>query len=177
MLLNNYYNLVSFFSNNLNDLSGMATTFVGAYNKSGVQITDVTYKSTTTLSYGQAVSKNANPRLELSFAVGTGTTSPTYTDCDMTNDVTSDFTGTSMSLSVYDTDSIITVIELHGTNNTASDISISEIGIFKNLYCGNNTATRVNTMIMHYKLPTAKVISPGDDINLLLKWENTQEVV
>ena len=31
MLLNNYYNMVSFFSNNPNDVSGVATTFVGAY--------------------------------------------------------------------------------------------------------------------------------------------------
>ena len=81
-----------------------------------------------------------------------------------------------MSVSVYDTDSIITVIELHGTNNTSSNISISEVGIFKSLYCDSNAGVLKSTMIAHYKLPTAKVVEPGDDINLLLKWENMQEV-
>ena len=73
-------------------------------------------------------------KADLRAVLGTGTTAPQSNNYALETDVSSSFSDLSTSCSTSsDGSSEVTTITITGTNNTANDITISEIGLYKNL--------------------------------------------
>lgn len=111
-------------------------------------------------------------RSGLGIVVGTGTSDPDITDYALSTDITSSLINTSVSSSTgIDGAGIKTVLSFTGTNNTGSDITITEYGITKAVNIGNSVTTPV--LITHELLSNPLVVPTGSSFVLSVEWKDT----
>ena len=175
MILNNYWNL----------MAGMAgLTF--AWSNDTDEYDDIGLKDTngssllinphTTDQGGSSadVVANWNPRAKLSAIIGEGTTEPTASDFALGDDVTNDMSNYSVTVNTSATNGeISTVITITGMNNTAVTITISEVGIVKEITTTQGNAythVKKDCLLVKHLLDTPKTVAPGEGFTLTLEW-------
>ena len=171
MILDNYYKLVGFFSGRYNDLTTNSTSPIGVVDDTGALISDVIYNSNNNQTYATHTNSNYNIRYDLSFRIGSGLVDPDIHDYTMTTDVTSSFSNFRSDITVAcSVGKIMLTAILTGINTTNSPITISEIGLFKKLYCGSIASVEKYAMLIHHKLDSPIVVASGEGLDFPFQW-------
>ena len=145
MILKNYWNIM----NDIMTKASPTANILGTAKRLSDGF-DVQYQvGGNNSAYAQGyVIQNANMKGDISFRVGTGTTEPTIDDYGLANDVTSSFTGMTVSVSSVVSEGAKVVYLASGTNNTGSDITIKEVGIAKDVKKGESGSPTVSTVLL-----------------------------
>ena len=108
----------------------------------------------------------------IDFAVGTGSTPASIEDYILESDASASFSGKSLSASYanvganYDCEITISAF---GKNNTASPITISEIGIY-NTGVARNGNDKSTVLLFREVLETPLVVQPNETYHFTLVW-------
>lgn len=108
----------------------------------------------------------------IDFAVGTGSTPASIEDYALESDVSASFSNKSKSVAYanvganYDCEITLTA---YGKNNTASPITISEIGIY-NTCIAKNGNDKVSVLMFREVLETPLVVQPNETYHFTLVW-------
>lgn len=133
-------------------------------------------------TWGVRVNRAWNLFQNLSCLVGTGTTEVSESDYCLANDVTSSFVTTvsNFNAGVTDDGHFFVVATWNGTNNTANDITLTEIGLVKvfNMYHLANVATsgigntgEYNILLARHILEEPVTIGAGNTGTITVKIE------
>ena len=168
MLVNNYYLIQGYFATNgyINDAQGVTITGTKSYAGDSPQL----YRGT---GYGQTMNRNGDPRMNLSIRLGTGDTPPALTDYTLENDVTSSLNLSCAVNTGVDGDAIKTVLTVSGTNATATEITLKEFAIIKDIYPNTAPSTTIPYMIARELLKTPKVVGAGQPFTLTFEWSGS----
>lgn len=145
------------------DLSGMR-----AYGNSASR-----YKMPISTYYGgQGTFENWSLNLNLSSHIGNGTTEPTDTDYVLSSDKTTQFSNISRSFNAMaDGNSFKLVHTITGTNASNNTITISEIGITKNIYVtGYPSNVFVEFLFVRSLLNEPIDVQPGRGVSITVEW-------
>ena len=167
MILNNYKNWLAFISSNV---------FVGNNQVYEIGVKDLTGASATLytqISSSSSSTPNYSLKNGLSARVGTGTTEPTLADVCLETDVTSSITNLNVTSSTQASSGVIsTIITITGLNATASSITLSEIGITKQMATGYNAGMQYKTvMLIRSLLDNPLTVPAGEGFTLTFKWD------
>lgn len=108
----------------------------------------------------------------LTSYIGDGTTEPTAMDWWMESNKTNSFTNINRTTNISSDAGVWKLVHtISGVNNSASPITISEIGITKKLYCsGYPYNVFVEFMFVHALLEQPIVVSAGKGFTLTFEW-------
>lgn len=112
---------------------------------------------------------------DITALIGTGTTEPTINDYQLENDISSSFSNLAISSNVSnnvgETYAYERIITITGLNNTSDDITISEIGLQKNMQYANSTnATNKKVLLVRHLLDTPITVAPNETFSITLIW-------
>jgi hypothetical protein len=176
MILNNYFAYLAAQSAIIPPYNGDAnawdTDSVGIVDTSGNQllfpISIGSNNMALLCSYGIL-----NTRAELSVAVGTGTTAVSKSDYDLDEDATSSFSNVSLSIqTTFEDGAAKTVFVITGNNQTENPITITEVGIIKEIskYAYSGGRTKQYTMFLRQILNEPKTVDPNEGFTIPLVW-------
>lgn len=175
MILNNYWNLMA----GMAGLTFAWSNDVDEYDDIGLKDTNgssLLINPHTTDQGGNSadVVANWNPRAKLSAVIGNGAQNPTASDFALGNDVTDDMSNYSVTVNTSATNGeISTVITITGMNNTGDTITISEVGIVKEITTTQGTTythVKKDCLLVKLLLDTPKTVAPGEGFTLTLEW-------
>lgn len=135
---------------------------------------------TSNTNYQTACRALLNPFYGLTARVGTGTTSADPNDYCLETDVTSSFsaTSTAVSYSTNEAGHFVITILWTGTNNTASDIVITEFGATKIMGDKTNTSSSAGTnlslrtvLVARHILTTPVTVHAGEGTTITVQIE------
>lgn len=175
MILNNYWNLMAGMAGLtfawINDTDSLENIGLKDTNGSSLLVNPHT---TDQGGSSADVVANWNPRAKLSAVIGDGGQEPTASDFALGNDVTNDMSNYSVTANTSATNGeISTVITITGMNNTGVAITISEVGIVKEITTtesGNYGHVKKNCLLVKHLLDTPKTVAPGEGFTLTLEW-------
>lgn len=169
MLTNNYILIQTYFATNgyINDVG--TETIPGTKDFT----TGATYSFYKGSGYTSVLNRNASPRMELSICLGTGDTTPAYTDYVLDNDVSSSLNLSCSINTGADGGAIKTVFSVSGINATGSDITLKEFGILKDYMVSDSGYVKKPYLIARELLKTPKVISAGQPFTLTFEWSGS----
>lgn len=137
MVLNNYWKWV----NGMNKWNLFTSTGQGNGQIANIGMVDIggNERSTVVSRYNYStidsvIDNNRRFNVGLACRIGTGDNEYDANDYALASDVTSSFSGVTATVSSQVDDGLNRTIMVSGSNNTSSDITITEIGIAKNLY-------------------------------------------
>lgn len=170
MILNNWYNYVNYvnttfpvFSNRSADMNIIATD--------GTHLTEVSTGAATNSSWYAKANSNMAPFGSLSCCVGSGTDEPSANDHSLGTDISSSVTSLSLNYatSVVSNNSKVSTFNITGRNSTGSDMTISEVGITKLIYCQSMFDDRYVLMLREL-LPTPLTVPDGKGFFITITW-------
>ncbi len=103
-----------------------------------------------------------------SLRLGNGTNTYSGDEYTLANDITSNFSNLQYSVGFEASDSAKRILTITGTNNTANDITITELGVVKTLYRDANTSYQVLMAIV--VLSSAVTVLAGDSFTIVAEW-------
>lgn len=110
-------------------------------------------------------------RSGLTTKIGSGTTAPTATDTSPDVDETSNFINYVETFNTTaENGKIVTTAVVTGTNNTASDITITEIMLYKGCIGNNGNFITVLVPITRELLQTPITVPPNKGFTLTFEW-------
>ena len=120
--------------------------------------------------YSDKLSQNLAPRENIKFIVGTGNTAPTAADYALASDVSSSFTDYQANF-VFTTEngSYDMIATVSGMNNTADDITISEVGLEKGVYDQLEQMSKY-VLFVRELLATPVTVPAGGNFAFVFKW-------
>lgn len=139
-----------------------------------VGLVDMTGTALTTTPFGKG--SNSYAPINQSFETkiftrfGTGSTEPTSDDYALSSDVTSSFTGMTYSVATDTVTNLKRTITVNATNNTASDIEITQVGIGKQIYNGYSDSDLKNVLFGVVTLSTPITVGAGDSATIVFEW-------
>lgn len=142
------------------------TGVTGITDMTGTAVTALYYSTSTTTDAKKAMSMNdmlsysITDTTELSLVFGSGNTTPTVLDYALDTDESANLTATGTNAFEYASDKLQIVFAYTVTNNTASEITLTEIGVKKKIY-GTSKETPSNVLLAREILSTP--ISVGAD--------------
>lgn len=170
MLVNNYWNFVSYFaSHGINSGGEWVKINVGVKGLDGTTVQIQLARGDVQFNYygGDAY---IGARSGLGLRIGTGTTDPVITDYCLTTDVTSSFSSTSVSsITGADGASIKTVLTFTGVNTSGADITLTEYGIIKAVPSSSAGST-TPVLWMHELFSEPIVVPAGSSITIPIEW-------
>lgn len=171
MILKNYYEYAKYcYQNPYTDPGAIST--IKDFSNTNLQ--GIYYGTGGTL-YTNPSFKNRDIKCDVNIIFGIGTTEPNFEDYSLTNDITASFTQTSFTRTyqtVYENNvnKIRTTFTYIGTNNTASPITITEIGIYKPV-SGSSYSIVQNILFCKQLLSTPITVAAGDMLTMILYWD------
>ena len=173
MILNNYWEAFRLFIIE-RDVDGIQNQYTNhnLVNLAGVSQLPINHY---TWGYNQYYTPNANQnsdlrKTEFEMLVGTGTTPVTPNDYRLANDITSNLSNTSLqSTSLIGDAGIKTVYSFTGTNNTTSNITISEIGLVKK-FLNSDTSNGNKYLLVREVLDNPITVTAGTGFILTFEW-------
>ena len=170
MILNNYWNIKGYTLKNspvggssyatvdigLKDLSGNSAGF--PYQVNGSNLSSITPNWVAFYNAGAKI--------------GTGTTEPAADDYDIESDCTSSFSNFTVTVNANAGDGdLTTVVTISGINASGSDITISEVLIYRQLY-NPMLSQQPLIAILHEKLKTPVTVAAGEGLPpIVLTWK------
>lgn len=102
--------------------------------------------------------------------LGSGTTEPAATDYSLETDESANFTITGTNTTNYDSGSLQILFALTATNTSASDITISEIGVMKQIQRASNTDQANQVLLTRDVLNTPITFAAGETKTINYVW-------
>lgn len=134
----------------------------------------------TNTTYQTAVRALLNPFYGFTGRVGTGVTPADADDYQLETDVTSSFSSTSSAIN-YSTNSeghFVMTLTWSGTNTSGSDITITEIGVVKQMGDRTNTSSTAGTnltlrtvLVARHILTTPVEVAAGEGTSITIQIE------
>ena len=175
MILNNYWNLIAGMAGLtfvwINDVENLAD--IGLKDMDGSSLL-INPHTTDSGRNSADIVANWNPRAKLTAVIGSGGQDPTASDFDLGDDVTDHITNFSATVNTSSASGgISTVVTVTGINTTQGVITISEVGIVKEITTttGNNyTHIKKNCLLVKHLLDTPKTVESGEGFTLTIEW-------
>ena len=168
MILKNYWTLL----NKISTLANPDTNTTGAVKS--LTGTDISFQcGANNNAYGMKnVINNSNLKGNISFVIGTGNTPPEFDDYCLENDITSSISNANFSLATTESEEGARVVYIYsGTNNAENEITITEIGISKELYEGTSTiSVSGTTLLVREILGTPITVPAGQGFVVTFEW-------
>ena len=171
MILNNYYN----FAGNLNKYSMTVVSDSNASADMGVVDTSGTsfnpqYQGNN-YTYSAQMAEQARPFRGLGVLLGVGTTPATANDYSLEDDITSDISSLDVDVNVAGTNGQTkVVITVSGVNASGASISISEIGVYKDIYTDWSQDTSSRCLFIRHNLNNPVSVADGGSFSLTFEW-------
>lgn len=106
------------------------------------------YSSISTTNYQNVITTLIRPYVYSEMKVGTGTTPASISDWKLESDCTSSFTAIGFNQSVQEVSGHMQLVLVwNGTNSSGNDITITEIGLAKDLYLANSEWYNYSSLI------------------------------
>ncbi len=172
MILNNYWAIKGYTLNNGPVASSSyATVDIGLKDLSGNTAGFPYQVNGSNTSY---IFPNWIALYNASAKVGTGTAQPDADDYDIDIDCTSSFSNFTVTVNANAGDGeLTTVATISGINTSGSDVTISEVLIYRELY--NPTipmpSNQPKIAIVHEKLSSPIAVPNGSGFSLILSWK------
>ena len=171
MVLNNYW-LIKTYTEVNTMISTAYTVNLGNVNMSGS--TSQIFVNVGTGSSAASFMSYANParciKTDLKAVLGTGTTTPQPNDYRLANDVTSSFSNLATVCSTSsDGSSEVTTLTISGTNTSGSDVTINEIGIYKDIYT-NSSGNYSSFLLVREVLAEPFTVLAGSSFTKTFTW-------
>lgn len=174
MLTSNYWNYLGYFSSHaINSGGSWSKVDIGLVGLDGTTVQVQLARIDVRFDY-YGNDQYIGTRSGLGVVIGTGNTTPEFTDYALTTDVTSSFSNLSSSTSNgADGASLKTIITFTGTNTSGSDITLTEYGITKVVPSGTNGNT-TPVLWMHELFLEPIVVPAGSSVTIPIEWTETQ---
>lgn len=184
MVLNNYIKAKAFFESHHNTFD--ASQYSLGYTNPGIQndngdTFNLVYITNTNQTYSELVARMYSIKEDLSYVVGTGTTTPVASDYQLENDITSSLSNYNYTQATsFEDGKCRTIVTITGTNNTGSSQTITEIGVRKRYYyayiipptsVGENE--HYDCLIIRHLLNTPKVVPDGEGFTITFQWDES----
>ena len=177
MVLNNFWSLMAGLGNTIAYNSGLQPTDIYLVDTSG-EVRRIMFCNSTSTGSTTNYIHDANAYWwNLKAFVGSGTRTPTTDDYCLVDDITSSFNFFSLSYEAECRDgSCILVATISGANNTGSTLTVSEVGLGKNLCWGTRVSeTSWNTgnfdaLYVREVLDNPIIVPPARGFTLTLEW-------
>ena len=169
MILNNYWAIKGFTQQNAPTASSSyATTDIGLKDLSG---NAAGFPNQVNGSNTSAIAPNWIALYNASAKVGTGTAQPAADDYDIDIDATDDFTNYTVTInSNANNGELTTVVTISGINTSGSDVTISEVLIYRELY-NPQLSQQPKIAIVHEKLSSPITVPNGSGFSLIISWK------
>ena len=174
MLLNNYWNYLNAFGDNLPDITDYYAEIPAlSFMDAPAMNFNVIVGMYNTSSYVPQMSSNYAIRYNLGIALGTGSTAVAPTNYNLNSEIAS---GTIPDLTYnistgVDQDVLKLTAIISGTNASANQLTISELGIYKNVYTLQiNGSDCWRLLFLRHILESPKVVQPGQGFSFAFEW-------
>ena len=168
MLLDNYWNLITYISTNLPNQNQYAGVDLQLKNINNESFSILAGPSS---SYAET---NWSVRYGISLHIGTGTTDPLSNDYCLESDITSSMFNVQQTVnSIYSDGQFRTALTISGNNNTGSSITISEIGVVKSMYkfVAPSSYGATNILLSHDLLENQLIVPNGRGFLIVYDWD------
>lgn len=168
MLVNNYYLIQSYFAKNGYINGAQGVSLPGTKSITGdTQLIYVGY------AYSSTMNKNGSPRADLSIRLGTGDTPPELTDYCLETDISSSLNLSCAVNTGAENGAIKTVLTVSGTNSSASEVTLKEFAIIKQIRGNDSPSTTIEYMIARGLLNEPKVVGAGEPFTITFEWSGS----
>jgi hypothetical protein len=171
MILNNYFNFIGNTPRFSADVGGTsASADIGLIDTNGDSVS---------WQYSGGGSLDANPRIvnnfvqwrEIGVALSADTSDPAASDYSVTDDITSDFTGFSVSVtSGADTGKATLTVTIGGTNASGAAVSIAQICLTKKVYTDAYNNAYKTVLFVKHKLDVPIELAAGESFTKTFAW-------
>lgn len=174
MILRNYWEALRLYVAEATE-DDIATSFIN-HELKALSGSAASINHYTSFTVNQYYTPNALRNMDLrktnfEMRVGSGTATPTATDYALGNDITSYFSNTSLQVdSISTTNGLQTTYIFSGTNNTNSDLTITEIGLAKKFLATDNTTSGSVCLLTKDLLDSPITVAAGDSFTLTFEW-------
>lgn len=178
MILNNYWAYKQYMEKTAPQLG--SDTYIdipGCISVEGPQYSNVVVGYNSTRIDNDAfkgITENRSLRYKLYSKVGSSDAAPTALDTDLNEDITSSFDNYTTEVRVNSSgDQMVTTIEFGGDNNTGSEITIRELGIYKSVHNTvpyDGTEYLYHFMFVHHVLEEPIVVPVGQGFTKVFEW-------
>lgn len=178
MILNNYWAYKQYMEKTAPQLSSSISIVIpGCVSVEGPPYSDVMVGYNSSRIDNDAfkgITENRSLRYNLYSKVGSSDSAPTALDTDLNADITSSFDNYTTEIRVNSSgDQMVTTIEFGGDNNTGSEITIRELGIYKNVHFSvpNGDSEYIyHFMFVHHVLEEPIVVPVGQGFTKVFEW-------
>ena len=101
--------------------------------------------------------------------VGSGTTTPTAADTDLSDRITTLSDVVATVNKTFDADGLKRIVTITGTNNTGAAVSISEVGLTMGIFDANGNLTNT-CLVTHDLLDAALTVPDGQGFSITVSW-------
>ena len=170
MVVNNYWNYLSYFGKNVPNVTDFTYDVPGIISESGGTYGLVVGMNNNVDTFLQC-EKNYAIRNNLFAKVGGSNATEAANQVSLMSDFTSYFSNfTSTVSSSVDTDKIKLIVTISGTNISGRDRTLYELGIFKSVYAWNGTMIQVNYMFVRHVLDEPIFVPANESFTKTYQW-------
>jgi len=177
MILSNYWAYKQYMEKTAPQLGSTSSiTIPGCVSVEGPSYSDVMVGYSSTQIDNDAfkgITENRSLRYKLYSKVGSSDAAPTALDTDLNADITSSFDNYTTEIRVNSSgNQMVTTIEFGGDNNTDSEITIRELGIYKNVHNSipGDSEYIYHFMFVHHVLEEPIVVPAGQGFTKVFEW-------
>lgn len=172
MILNNYFNFIGNTPRFSSDVGGTsASAHIGLIDTSGASV-PWQYSGGGTLDANPRIVNNFVQWREIGVALSGDTSDPAASDYSVTDDITSDFTGLTVSVtSGADTGKATLTVTISGTNTSGAAVSIAQICLMKKVYTDAYENISKPVLFVKHKLDTPISVAAGESFTKTFAWD------